>query len=70
MVDLDGDVPYGHKISNSVFLIPAVIVASLIGFVVYKLIYILKERKRKNFQKGKTGEDEVRNEKTMNRSSH
>uniref|UniRef100_A0A5S6QEY2 Uncharacterized protein n=1 Tax=Trichuris muris TaxID=70415 RepID=A0A5S6QEY2_TRIMR len=43
MVDLDGDVPYGHKISNSVFLIPAVVVVSLIGFVVYKLFYILKE---------------------------
>ncbi|KFD70954.1 hypothetical protein M514_16705 [Trichuris suis] len=56
MVDLDGDVPYGHKISNSVFLIPAVIVASLIGFVVYKLIYILKERKRKVQEKRKNKE--------------
>ncbi|KRX75596.1 Eukaryotic initiation factor 4A-III [Trichinella sp. T6] len=54
MVDLDGSQsPHSHKISNTVFIIPAVIVLIIVGIVVYKLINTLQSKHKKKEEKKK-----------------
>ncbi|KAL1234115.1 Ribonuclease [Trichinella pseudospiralis] len=54
MVDLDGSQsPHSHKISNTVFIIPAVIVLLIVGIVVYKLINTLQSKNKKKEEKKK-----------------
>ncbi|KRZ36418.1 Nuclear protein localization protein 4 -like protein [Trichinella pseudospiralis] len=55
MVDLDGSQsPHSHKISNTVFIIPAVIVLLIVGIVVYKLINTLQSKNKKKEEKKKS----------------
>uniref|UniRef100_T1JP47 Uncharacterized protein n=1 Tax=Strigamia maritima TaxID=126957 RepID=T1JP47_STRMM len=56
MVDLSGGGPDGlleHGFSNSIFIIPAIIVIALISFFGYKLVQSLQDKERKKEEKKK-----------------
>ncbi|CAG2162499.1 unnamed protein product [Oppiella nova] len=57
MVDLSGNPesggPIEHGFSNWVFIVPALITATLVGFFFYKLIQSLMDKEKKKEEKKK-----------------
>lgn len=56
MVDLTGggkDGPIEHGFSNSVFILPAIIIIGLMSFFAYKLVTSLRNKEKKKEEKKK-----------------